>query len=345
MAEIILLCLLVLGLNWWWWHRAESVESTPRFEVFGDADTAGVAEKGVPRILWTYWHSGEPPLVVRRCLTSWQAHNPGYVVNLVTEQNLSQFVDMKEVPAAFAHTWPARQSDWLRLYLLYRYGGIWLDASIFLTGPIDWLIETQARDGSEYVGFYLERATSRADCPIIDSWCMAAPIGSRFVRNWYRELTDRAMALGDQAYLDELASRRVLDKIVQKLTDPAYLIIHVTGQVVLHDQGRYRISLTRAEDSAYFYQQRSGWKRGWFYVRLLLLKQPRRAPALVKLRGGERRKLEGYLRWRFYRNDSLAGGHLSAAGPDLPITRPPLAVRNSEPSPAASAEAGSGRHD
>lgn len=347
MADDILLGLMFIAFLLWWSRRAESAEMPPRFSVFGDGGAqSALPLPSVPRILWTYWDDGQPPLVVQRCLQSWELHNPGYVINVLTAQNLQAFVESSEIPEAFASAWPARQSDWLRLYLLRRYGGIWLDASIFLTCPIDWMLDAQQRDGSEYVGFYLERTTSRSECPIVDSWCMAAPKGSRFVDDWYREFTMRALVQGDRAYLAALKARGIHDKMVQKLGDPAYLIIHVTGQVVLHDGGGYRLSLTRAEDSAYFYHLHSRWKRGLLYLRLLLMKHPHVAPALVKLRGGERRKLEGYLRWRFYRETSLAGTHLAGPRkrPAQDFIRPTLL-----PPPAAaeqaSSEAGQVRHD
>ncbi len=349
MADDILLGLAFIAFLFWWRRRAESAEMPPRFSVFGGGNVAGASmSSSVPHVLWTYWDDGQPPLVVQRCLQSWELHNPGYVINVLTAQNLLEFVESAEIPEAFASAWPARQSDWLRLYLLRRYGGIWLDASIFLTAPIDWMIDAQQRDGSDYVGFYLERTTSRQECPIVDSWCMAAPVGSRFVDDWYRELSTRAMVQGDRAYLAALEQRGIRDQMVQKLGDPAYLIIHVAAQVVLHDGSGYRLSLTRAEDSAYFYHMRSRWKRGLLYMRLLLMRHPHTPPALVKLRGGERRKLEGYLRWRFYRDGSLAGVHLAGVptGEGGTLMAPSLlSPASTAERPTPSPEVGTGRHD
>ena len=48
---------------------------------------------------------------------------------------------------------PRQQSDWIRLYLVSRYGGYWLDASVVLTKPPDWLEARQGAEHSEFVGF------------------------------------------------------------------------------------------------------------------------------------------------------------------------------------------------
>ena len=91
---------------------------------------------------------------------------------------------------------------------------------------------------------------------------------------------------------------------------PEYLLSHVVAQNVLQNHGACRFYLTKAEDSAYFYQIKSKWKRRRLYWRLLFLRHPESGPALIKLRGGERNKLEKFLRWKLYRKTSIVGVHL-----------------------------------
>lgn len=296
-------------------HRryTESIPGTPTFRRFPTGTCEAPTQAAVPRVLWSYWHSAELPLVVSQCLENWAHHNPGYAIHLVNAANFSQFVDAADLPSAFARASPARQSDWMRLYLLHRYGGIWLDASIILTRSLDWLIDGQRTHGAEFAGFYLDRYTVRPDDPIIDSWCLAAPEGSRFIADWYRELNDEALRLGDAAYLARLEAEGQLVHLRQNIADPAYLIIHMCAQRVLHRNAvsSYRLALTRAEDSAYYYQSLSNWRRPRLYARLLLWRHPLQPAPLIKLRGGERRKLEAYLRHGRYRRDSLVGRQLA----------------------------------
>lgn len=291
--------------------RAKSAPKSPRIAGF---DTRpGDANSGViPKIIWSYWHTPEQPTVVQRCVRNWIRHCPDYEVRMVSESTLDRYVDRAELPASFVSLPPVRQSDWLRLYFLRRYGGIWLDSSTILTRSLDWLRNVQAEGHADYVGFYLDRYTAKAERPVIDSWAMAAPAGSRFICDWFDEFVGRSAAMGDAAYLAELKTQGVYDDVVQGIASPLYMMIHVAAQRVLHRGGPYRLRLIRAEDSAYFYQSISHWKRGFFFANILIRRCAEHPPALVKLRGGERRKLEPYLRWNFFSRNSLAGVHLCA---------------------------------
>lgn len=308
---IALLCILGLlaALMLWLPRRSAADAAAPRLHLRGAP--AADAPPPIPRIIWTYWHTPERPQVVRRCLHNWAECNPGYEVRCVSAADLALYVDEQTLPAGFSSLTPARQSDVLRLYFLQRYGGIWLDASIILTRSLDWMRDLQQQNGVDYVGFYLDRYTTQPECPVIDSWCMAAPPGRVFVADWLEEFSGRALSGDVNAYVAAIEARPDRERIVQKIDSPGYMAIHVCAQVVL-TRTDPRLCLVRAEDSAYFYQARGRWKRAWLFISLLILRRPAQPPALVKLRGGERRKLEPYLRRGWYSRNSLIGRHLGA---------------------------------
>lgn len=279
----------------------------PRTVIFDSTGGAHVPPGDIPKIIWSYWHTGQQPLVVQRCVQNWAALNPEFRINVASKDTLFNFVEKGELPALFYEQTPARQSDWLRLYFLSRYGGVWLDASIILTQPLDWLLQTQAASRAHYAGFYLERYTVRPDWPVIDSWCMAAPAGSRFVQDWLAEFSGKAMS-DSTAYIESLGDASSRERILQKIASPGYMAIHVCAQVVMHRKRGYRLHLIRAEDSAYFLQSRAGrWKRAGLFAFLLFFRSTRHAPPLIKLRGGERKKLEPYLRHGIFTRRSIAG--------------------------------------
>lgn len=309
----ILLAAVILGYGLTWIPAARPLVEprTARYDSRGEGGAAPAA--GIPKIIWSYWHSGQPPRVVRACLDNWARFNPGYSVHLVSAASLHEYVDGADLPERFGQATPARQSDWLRLYFLRRYGGIWLDASIILTRSLDWMLEAQALEQADYVGFYLEKYTARPDRPVMDSWCMAAPASSVFVSDWFAEFVQGSFETGDEAYLAQLEAEGQAEAVLQKIDSPGYMMIHVTGQRVLHRGGAYRLHLLRAEDTAYFYQAMGNWrwKRLGLFLNLLVLKYPQRVPSLIKLRGGERRKLEPYLQKRCYSGRSIVGQVLS----------------------------------
>src|SRR5690606_27264734 len=180
------MCMAVVAL-WAWLRRP--VESTPGAPHTILLPGAGpVAEDArIPRRLGSYWHSGDVPVVVQRCLANWRRLCPGWEINLVLGSELPRYVDPAALPAGFERLTPARRSDWLRLHLLARHGGVWIDASTILTGSLDWLVEAQAESRAEYLGFYLAGFCVPGRTPVIDRRPLAAPTGMPFVPAWAEE--------------------------------------------------------------------------------------------------------------------------------------------------------------
>lgn len=93
----------------------------------------------VPPIIWTAWLQGLElaPRLVRSCIASQRKCFPCYEHRILTLDNYRQWVELPEwveekyargmIPAALF-------SDVLRVAVLKRYGGVWMDASVLCTG-------------------------------------------------------------------------------------------------------------------------------------------------------------------------------------------------------------------
>lgn len=98
--------------------------------------------------IWICWWQGEEnaPLLVKRCIDSIRKRcGKSWNVTIITRENyldyvtFPQYVEMKWNSGIISDT---HMSDLLRLELLVKYGGIWLDATAFLTGKIpDFIVE------------------------------------------------------------------------------------------------------------------------------------------------------------------------------------------------------------
>lgn len=101
------------------------------------------------KIIWQYWGQGESqvPEIVKICFESVDKNKGDYEVIRLSDENLSQYIDLPEVILRKERLGIMSKtffSDLLRVSLLTKYGGVWLDATILLTGelPKDWLIDT-----------------------------------------------------------------------------------------------------------------------------------------------------------------------------------------------------------
>ena len=96
-------------------------------------------DEEVPKIVWFSWLQGidQAPDLVKVCLASQRKHLPDYEFRVLDLSNYQEWVELPEyvvrkykkglIPAASF-------SDLLRLAVLLKYGGVWMDASVFCSG-------------------------------------------------------------------------------------------------------------------------------------------------------------------------------------------------------------------
>lgn len=90
--------------------------------------------------VWICWFQGmdNAPNLVKKCYTSVKDNLINKDIVLITSDNLEQYV---QFPDYIIDKWKAgiithtHLTDLLRLELLIRYGGLWLDATVFCTSP------------------------------------------------------------------------------------------------------------------------------------------------------------------------------------------------------------------
>lgn len=93
-----------------------------------------------PKVIWFCWMQGldSAPDIVRACYRS-LTYLTGYTLQVIDNGNWRDYV---ELPDYIVRKWengqipPAHFSDLLRLELLIRYGGTWIDATILYTGGV-----------------------------------------------------------------------------------------------------------------------------------------------------------------------------------------------------------------
>lgn len=93
------------------------------------------------KTIWVCWWQGEEnaPIIVKRCISSLHHYETEWNIQLITKENYLEYVTF---PDYIVKKWEqgivsnTHMSDLLRLELLTRYGGMWIDATVFLTDKI-----------------------------------------------------------------------------------------------------------------------------------------------------------------------------------------------------------------
>lgn len=110
-----------------------------KYSAFLDALPVYEAEGDTPKIFWWCWLQGaeKAPALCKACLKSLRRHYSDYQINVITLENISDYVKFPEyIVRKFkgSSISPTHFSDLLRLELLINHGGIWIDSSVFVTG-------------------------------------------------------------------------------------------------------------------------------------------------------------------------------------------------------------------
>ena len=93
------------------------------------------------KIIWMCWFQGEDapriPKLATECFKRWRDFNEDWQVNILTDDTIGNYI-----PEYFEiiKNSPSRKrpacSDLLRILLLSKYGGVWVDASVYPMQPL-----------------------------------------------------------------------------------------------------------------------------------------------------------------------------------------------------------------
>lgn len=103
----------------------------------------------IPKVIHYCWFGGNPfPDLAERCLASWKKYCPDYDIRRWDESNFDIACCDYVKEAYSAKKW-AFVSDYARLFILYEYGGIYLDTDVELVSSIDDIIARGSFMGME----------------------------------------------------------------------------------------------------------------------------------------------------------------------------------------------------
>lgn len=103
---------------------------------------------GTQKIIWVYWAQGinEAPILVKKCVDILRTKIQNYDVIVIDNNNIKEYVDIpayiyakvKNKKITLTHF-----SDILRVNLISKYGGIWIDSTVFISDEFNNLIQSE----------------------------------------------------------------------------------------------------------------------------------------------------------------------------------------------------------
>lgn len=98
--------------------------------------------------IWICWFQGleNAPILVKRCIQSVEKYMPNHDITILTSDNYKKYVEIpKHIEEKFRKGYIsfAHFSDVLRVELLSKYGGYWIDSTIFMSSEQNLFIENE----------------------------------------------------------------------------------------------------------------------------------------------------------------------------------------------------------
>eukprot|EP00440_Ansanella_granifera_P070808 gb/GFBE01076847.1/.p1 GENE.gb/GFBE01076847.1/~~gb/GFBE01076847.1/.p1 ORF type:complete len:330 (+),score=47.02 gb/GFBE01076847.1/:1-990(+) len=158
-------------------------------------DVLGVMD--APRIAWSFWDKGYSALSGFRqlCIETWRSLNPHWEIKVLDLQSVWEYLDPHELPRQWKDMYVAFQSDAVRLALLKRYGGLWIDPATICLRPFDaWLYGAiQSATRCEGIGaFYFASWGSEMgkSAEYVENWVLAARRAHPMMIRWHSMFND-----------------------------------------------------------------------------------------------------------------------------------------------------------
>lgn len=257
----------------------------------------GGLNKTIPKKIWLYWDTINIPYSVNLCIDSIKKHCHDYEINLLNADTVVNYISL---PDLSKEVLPAQKADLIRLELLAKYGGIWMDASIFLTQNLNWIFNKI--ENHDAFLFYSDECTLNIKKPISENWFIVAEKSNNFIKSWRDEFKKCITSDEPKRFYENIVSDK---NLVQNLTSPEYLLCYLSAIVCLN-KNKYKILYASSGSVGHFYNYKYNWS-GYAVAIHLLLKDRNDIyiPPLIKFSSNSRKPIEKLIKLSIYNSKSI----------------------------------------
>jgi len=198
----------------------------------------------LPKIVWMYWDTTDLPPLINMIKIHNISRLAGWEIKYLNKDNIINYIHPDEYPKKFDTLISQHKADWIRLALLSKYGGTWIDAAIIIndTHAIDKLYNNTFAIKSQFTGFSFKNyepntLSNKGVSLYIENWFIMAPVNSIIIKLWLAQF-EKAIHMGFPAYKNYLTKKWVdYSKIYDsEKEDDVYLTQHACIQYVLQRQ-------------------------------------------------------------------------------------------------------------
>lgn len=268
----------------------------------------------IPKIIWIFWYDEEIPELVKKCIINIKNLHPDFEVRILDKNTVSNFIEIDLNNLVSKIPKLANLSDLVRLKLLSKYGGVWLDASIILTERVDKFFLEQDK-ACDLIAFYNKNRTQNSKILVIENWMLAAPPNSLFINTWLKYFSP-IEELGSLNLYEQYKKLPNSKDLIKGLDNPLYQMAYIAAKLAFIDVKYSRNLLFHScDESAFAVQFHSGWRTRSCTVNFYLNDKFINSP-IFKLANGDRKYYDFLKRFNLINSKSIIGLFLESMNND-----------------------------
>ena len=179
----------------------------------------------IPKTFFIYWHNDEYPKIIKYNINKIKKLHPDYKVNVLNRNTVNNFINIEKYNFNFNDKLLNTEtyfSDILRILILAKYGGIWIDASFILWKRVNNIVKSHNKlvlirnynndNGYNNKGF--------------ESWFIASIPNHPFIRN----IKKKIVSLNTYDKIKDFIINRSF-KIQKNVSEEYHLIYNIISYV------------------------------------------------------------------------------------------------------------------
>ena len=214
----------------------------------------------LPKKIYGYWDNLEHNNIIKSHIQTWKNNiSPEWEIIILNKKNIHNYVP-KEFIDKFINLEAFRFSDFLRMYLLYTKGGIWIDSSTiilndnFLNQYYDEMILNQY-DAT----IYELDDHSTENYPYLENWFLMAPKNSKFIKDIYDEFVISYTMDFLKYKKDILIPNIKLDNTLRYDSSTYHIQHAIIHYLLVHKKNKYKLNIKEANESMFKAQKINNW--------------------------------------------------------------------------------------
>jgi hypothetical protein len=193
--------------------------------------------------IFCFWNSEIIPPLINECLKNFKKKLPEWNVILLNEKTIHILIDETEFPKNYNKLTIPQKSDWIRLILLYKYGGLWMDSSIIINVPseINYMYDKVFKENYQLAGYsYCNLLYTFDNYYAFESWFMISNKNSEIVYKWLKEY-EYAIEIGFENYQIDIDIMS-FHKITNYLKNNYFTVYTCFQNVIMKNKTQHRVT-------------------------------------------------------------------------------------------------------